>query len=57
MTRRTEKQDERGERSQPKVPPPSGSAGKKREPRGALFHGEDPTLAKRAEEELHSFGR
>ncbi len=57
MARRTEKQDEREKWSRAKAPPPSGSAGKKREPRGALFHGEDPTLAKRAEEELYRFGR
>lgn len=30
---------------------------KKHKPRGALFHGDDPTLAKRVEEELNTFGR
>lgn len=57
MVRRTEEQDERREQLRQKASPSSGSAGKKRKPRGALFHGDDPTLAKRAEEELHSFGR
>lgn len=55
MSRKIEERQERQERPGPKDPLLSG--GKKRKPRGALFHGNDPTLAKRAEEELHSFGR
>lgn len=58
MARRTEKQNERREQPRREASSPSGSAGKKREPREALLHGDDPTLAKRAEEELRtSFGR
>lgn len=59
--RRTKEQYEQRERSRQKVASASSSSGesfsKKRKPRGALFHGEDPTLAKRAEEELYTFGR
>ncbi|MGH3087403.1 MAG: hypothetical protein ACRDSJ_08810 [Rubrobacteraceae bacterium] len=29
----------------------------KRKPRGGILHGDDPTLAKRVEEELYGFGR
>ncbi len=29
----------------------------KRKPRGGILHGDDPTLAKRLEEELYDFGR
>lgn len=57
MARRAEEQNERREQSRQKMSPASGLAEKKRKPRGALFHGDDPTLAKRAEEELHTFGR
>ncbi|MBA2440788.1 MAG: hypothetical protein H0V53_00050 [Rubrobacter sp.] len=57
MARRTEEQNERQEQPRQKGSPTSSSAGKKRKPRGALFHGDDPTLAKRTEEELHTFGR
>lgn len=57
MARRTEEHQEPREQPRSKVPPPSSSAGKKRKPRGVLFQGDDPTLAKRAEEDLHGFGR
>jgi hypothetical protein len=61
MVRKTGEQDERRERPRQggEAPPPPGPDGKKRRrPRGALFRGDDPTLAKRAEEELYaSFGR
>lgn len=58
MARRIEEQNERREQPRQEASSPSGSAGKKRrKPRGALFHGDDPTLAKRAEEELRTFGR
>lgn len=60
MAGRTEEhqEEERREQSRPNVPPASISSGKKRrKPRGALLHGNDPTLAKRAEEELRTFGR
>ena len=59
MARRTEEQNERrGQPRQEDTSSPSGSAAKKRrKPRGALFRGDDPTLAKRAEEELRTFGR
>lgn len=30
---------------------------KRRKPRGVILHGDDPTLAKRLEEELYAFGR
>lgn len=61
--RRTKEQDESLEKPRKASPPssstgePADTAGKKRKPRGALFHGEDSTLAKRAEKELHTFGR
>ncbi len=39
--------------------PATGSRGDEAQPRprGPLFSGDDPTLAKRFEEELHGFGR
>ena len=53
-----QERDERREGPRQEASFPSGSAGKKREPHGAPLHGDDPTLAKRAEEELRtSFGR
>lgn len=54
---KTEGQNERRDRSQRKLSSPSGPAREKRKPRGAIFHGDDPTLAKLAEEELYTFGR
>ncbi len=57
MARRTKEQDERREQPRQETSSPSDAAEKKRKPRGALFHGDDPTLAKRAEEELRTFGR
>lgn len=57
MARKTEEHNERGEQWLQKASPAPNSGGKKRKPRGALFHGSDPTLAKRAEEELKTFGR
>ena len=62
--RRAKEQNERREPQQ-KASSPSNSTGssagknvrKKRKPRGALFHGNDPTLSKRVEEELYNFGR
>jgi hypothetical protein len=48
MAKRTEEQHERREQPWQKLPRPS--AGKKRKPRGPLFHSGDPTLAKRLEE-------
>lgn len=61
MSRRTEEHNEGRQQSRRKTSSASSSAGesvgKKRKPRGALFQGYDPTLAKRAEEELHTFGR
>lgn len=64
MARKAEQHNERREQSGPsrqKASSPSSSATefarKKRRPRGSLFHGDDPTLAKRVEEELHTFGR
>jgi hypothetical protein len=54
MARRTE--EHHGRREQPRPQSPS-SGTKKRKPRGPLFHGDDPTLAKRVEEELHNLGR
>lgn len=55
--RRTEEQDELRQPTRRKTSSPSSSDKDKRKPRGALFHGDDPTLAKRAEEELHTLGR
>ena len=55
MGRRTEQHHESRERPQPKPPTPSG--GKKRKPRGPLFHSGDPTLAERLEEEVYSSRR
>lgn len=57
MAGKTEEHNERGEQWRQKASPLSNFTGKKRRPRGALFHGTDPTLAKRAEEELQTFGR
>ncbi len=57
MARRTKEQDDRREQPRQETSSPSDAAEKKRKPRGALFHGDDPTLAKRAEEELRTFGR
>lgn len=54
---KTEEQNERRDRPRRKLSSPSGPAREKRKPRGAIFHGDDPTLAKRAEEELHTLGR
>ncbi len=55
MARRTEEHEERREQPWPKGQPPSD--GKKRKPRGPLFHSGDPTLAKRLEEEVYSSRR
>ena len=52
--------DRRPEKAKPPLNgSPSGDSvpGNKRGPRGALLHGDDPTLAKRVEEELSNFGR
>lgn len=59
MARRTEKHPERREQPESKLPPSSNEKKRKptRKPRGGLFHGADPTLAKRVEEELHNLGR
>lgn len=54
--KRTEEQNEHQQPARPKTSL-SSPIKKKRQPRGALFHSHDPTLAKRAEEELHTFGR
>lgn len=53
MTSRAEKHNERREQPRQKASSPSGSARKKRKPRGALFYSGDPTLAKRLEEEVY----
>lgn len=37
--------------------PSASETTKLRKPRSGILHGEDPTLAKRVEEELHTFGR
>lgn len=55
MSEKAEGRERAQEQKQQENPPPSDE--KKRKPRGALLRGDDPTLAKRVEEELYSFGR
>lgn len=56
MVKKADKDQESNKQQQSKNRPQINSANK-RKPRGALFHGDDSTLARRVEEELHGFGR